>query len=80
MFFGDEYPFLPPICYVGKEIKHPNIDDSGKIYLALLDKEKEWEPSITIKPILLAIQDMLTESNINELAKISTDGNKKTII
>lgn len=37
--------------------------------LSLLDEEKDWRPAITIKQILLGIQDLLNEPNIKDPAQ-----------
>lgn len=36
----------------------------GTVCLSLLDEEKDWRPAITIKQILLGIQDLLNDPNI----------------
>jgi len=35
----------------------------------LLDEEKDWRPAITIKQILLGIQDLLNDPNIKDPAQ-----------
>lgn len=35
----------------------------------MLDEEKDWRPAITIKQILLGIQDLLNEPNIKDPAQ-----------
>jgi ubiquitin-conjugating enzyme E2 I len=42
---------------------------SGTVCLSLLDEEKDWRPAITIKQILLGIQDLLNEPNIKDPAQ-----------
>ena len=37
--------------------------------LSLLDEEKDWRPAITIKQILLGIQDLLNDPNIKDPAQ-----------
>ena len=34
--------------------------------LSILDEAKDWMPAITVKQILLGIQDMLNEPNIKD--------------
>lgn len=41
----------------------------GTVCLSLLDEEKDWRPAITIKQILLGIQDLLNEPNIKDPAQ-----------
>ena len=42
---------------------HPNVFPSGKVCLSILNEEKDWRPSITVKQILLGIQDLLANPN-----------------
>jgi len=42
---------------------------AGTVCLSLLDEEKDWRPAITIKQILLGIQDLLNEPNIKDPAQ-----------
>ena len=42
---------------------------SGTVCLSLLDEEKDWRPAITIKQILLGIQDLLNDPNIKDPAQ-----------
>ena len=37
--------------------------------LSLLDADKDWAPQITIKQILMGIQELLTAPNINDPAQ-----------
>jgi len=46
-----------------KPLFHPNVYPSGKICLSLLDPEKAWRPSLTIKQLLLGIQTLLDDPN-----------------
>ena len=64
---------------------HPNVYPSGTICLSILDEEKSWKPSITIKSVsrscifgqvqnsaqlVLGIQDLLDNANILDPAQI----------
>lgn len=42
---------------------------SGTVCLSLLDEEKDWRPAITIKQILLGIQELLNEPNPKDPAQ-----------
>ena len=44
---------------------NPNIS----VCLSILDEEKDWRPAITIKQILLGIQDLLNDPNIKDPAQ-----------
>ena len=46
-----------------------NTSLSGTVCLSLLDEEKDWRPAITIKQILLGIQDLLNDPNIKDPAQ-----------
>ncbi|KAG6820640.1 SUMO conjugating enzyme Hus5 [Arthromyces matolae] len=48
---------------------HPNVYPSGTVCLSILDEEKSWKPAITIKQILLGIQDLLDDPNVNDPAQ-----------
>lgn len=48
--------FVPPLF-------HPNVYPSGTVCLSILNEEEAWKPAITIKQILLGIQDLLDEPN-----------------
>ncbi|KAI9733528.1 MAG: E2 SUMO-conjugating protein ubc9 [Cirrosporium novae-zelandiae] len=51
-----EGKFVPPLF-------HPNVYPSGTVCLSILNEEEGWRPAITIKQILLGIQDLLNDPN-----------------
>ncbi|KAG4303331.1 hypothetical protein PCK1_000295 [Pneumocystis canis] len=61
MFFP-EGKFVPPLF-------HPNVYPSGTVCLSILNEEESWKPAITIKQILLGIQDLLNDPNPNSPAQ-----------
>ncbi|XP_006742015.1 SUMO-conjugating enzyme UBC9 [Leptonychotes weddellii] len=66
-----ELRFLPP-CAPGKfepPLFHPNVYPSGTVCLSILEEDKDWRPAITIKQILLGIQELLNEPNIQDPAQ-----------
>ncbi|ORM41231.1 SUMO-conjugating enzyme UBC9 [Babesia sp. Xinjiang] len=63
MEFTDDYPSKPPKCKFRPVLFHPNVYPSGTVCLSILSEEKDWKPSITIKQILLGIQDLLDNPN-----------------
>jgi len=69
MTFKDDYPSSPPKCKFDPPLFHPNVYPSGTVCLSLLDEEKDWRPSITIKQILVGIQDLLNDPNIRDPAQ-----------
>uniref|UniRef100_A0A915DH55 SUMO-conjugating enzyme UBC9 n=1 Tax=Ditylenchus dipsaci TaxID=166011 RepID=A0A915DH55_9BILA len=66
--FTVEYPSAPPHCRFEPAIFHPNIFDSGTVCLSLLKQEKHWKPSISIRQILLGIQELLHNPNVKDPA------------
>lgn len=55
-----------PLDYAGKftpPLFHPNVYPSGTVCLSILNEEEAWRPAITIKQILLGIQDLLNDPN-----------------
>ncbi|KAJ1619917.1 putative ubiquitin--protein ligase hus5 [Pavlovales sp. CCMP2436] len=69
MEFSDEYPSKPPKCKFNPRIFHPNVYPSGTICLSILDENKGWKPSITVKQMLLGIQDLLDNPNNSDPAQ-----------
>ena len=63
MDFADEYPAKPPKCKFEKVLFHPNIYPSGSVCLSILNEDEDWKPSITVKEILLGIQELLDNPN-----------------
>ena len=48
--------FVPPLF-------HPNVYPSGTICLSILNEEEGWRPAITLKQVLIGIQDLLDSPN-----------------
>jgi ubiquitin-conjugating enzyme E2 I len=48
---------------------HPNIFPSGTVCLSILNADKDYVPSLTIRSILSSIQDLLDHPNINDPAQ-----------
>uniref|UniRef100_T1JNG3 UBC core domain-containing protein n=1 Tax=Strigamia maritima TaxID=126957 RepID=T1JNG3_STRMM len=69
MVFKDDYPSSPPKCKFEPPLFHPNVYPSGTVCLSLLDDDKDWRPAITIKQILLGVQDLLNDPNIKDPAQ-----------
>jgi ubiquitin-conjugating enzyme E2 I len=67
MEFTEDYPGKPPKCRFllvnDKVLFHPNIYPSGTVCLSILNEDEDWKPSITIKQILLGVQDLLDKPN-----------------
>ncbi|CAM9710414.1 unnamed protein product [Chrysoparadoxa australica] len=69
MEFSDEYPSKPPKCQFKPPLFHPNVYPSGTICLSILAEEKDWRPAITIKQMVLGIQELLDNPNIKDPAQ-----------
>lgn len=63
MEFSEDYPAKPPKCKFDPVLFHPNIYPSGTVCLSILNEDEDWKPSITIRQILLGIQDLLDNPN-----------------
>ena len=50
-------------CQLPKNFYHPNIYPSGTVCLDIINEGEGWRPSITVKQILLGIQDLLDTPN-----------------
>ena len=61
--FSEEYPSKPPKCKFVPPLFHPNVYPSGTICLSILNEEEGWRPAITVKQMLLGIQDLLDTPN-----------------
>lgn len=52
--YAEDYPSKPPKVSFPQGFFHPNVYPSGKVCLSILNEEKAWKPSITVKQILVA--------------------------
>lgn len=59
--FSANYPTEPPKCVFTPPLFHPNVFASGTVCLSILSTG--WKPAITIKQILLGIQELLDDPN-----------------
>ncbi|KAJ2515852.1 SUMO conjugating enzyme Hus5 [Coemansia sp. RSA 2049] len=69
LLFTEDYPVAPPKCQFSPPLFHPNVFPSGTVCLSILNAEKDWKPSITIKQILLGVQDLLNDPNNSDPAQ-----------
>ena len=53
----------PPVCKFVPPLYHPNVYPSGTICLSILNEDEGWKPAITIKQLVLGIQDLLNNPN-----------------
>ncbi|GAA6002105.1 hypothetical protein JCM10207_003077 [Rhodosporidiobolus poonsookiae] len=70
LLFPDDYPSKPPKCKFPAAFYHPNIYPSGTVCLSILNEEKAWKPAITVKQILLGIQELLDAPNVDDPAQL----------
>ncbi|TGZ80437.1 ubiquitin carrier protein [Ascodesmis nigricans] len=70
MLFPEEYPTKPPKCKFTPPLYHPNVYPSGTVCLSILNEDEAWKPAITIKQILLGIQDLLDDPNPESPAQL----------
>ncbi|CAI2380647.1 unnamed protein product [Moneuplotes crassus] len=63
MTFPEEYPNKAPKCQFAPVLFHPNVYPSGTVCLSILNEDEDWMPSISIKEILLGIQNLLDHPN-----------------
>ncbi|CAN6562929.1 unnamed protein product [Malus baccata var. baccata] len=64
---AEDYPSKPPKCKFSSGFFHPNVYPSGTVCLSILN-EDSWRPAITVKQILVGIQDLLDQPNPADLA------------
>lgn len=64
--FSDSYPAAAPECIFTPPIPHPNVWTTGKICLSIISYG--WKPAITVKQILLGIQELMSEPNLKSPA------------
>jgi len=69
MEFTEDYPSKPPKCKFTPPLFHPNVYPSGRICLSIINEDEGWRPAITIKQMLLGIQDLLDTPNPNSPAQ-----------
>jgi ubiquitin-conjugating enzyme E2 I len=67
--FSEDYPMKPPECKFNPPIFHPNIFPSGTVCLSILNEDKDWVPTITIKQVLFGIQELLDNPNLSDPAQ-----------
>ena len=57
------HPTHPPQCKFPPNFFHPNVYPSGTICLSILNEDEGWRPSLTVRNILLGVQDLLGDAN-----------------
>jgi ubiquitin-conjugating enzyme E2 I len=67
--FGKDYPAKPPRVAFPPGFFHPNVYPTGKVCLSILNEEKGWKPSVSIKQILVGVQELLDAPNLSDPAQ-----------
>jgi len=67
--FHTDYPMKPPKCKFTPVLFHPNVYPSGNVCLSIIDEEKDWKPSFSVKQILMGIHELLDQPNLNSPAQ-----------
>jgi|EP00161_Ancyromonas_sigmoides_P013077 ubiquitin-conjugating enzyme E2 I len=67
--FSEDYPQKPPKAKFTPVLFHPNVYPSGTVCLSILDEEKDWSPTLSVKQLLLGIQDLLDKPNQGDPAQ-----------
>ncbi|CAK9437420.1 uncharacterized protein LODBEIA_P17980 [Lodderomyces beijingensis] len=67
--FPDEYPSKPPKVKFPQGFFHPNVYPSGTICLSILNEEQDWKPAITLKQLVLGVQELLDTPNAESPAQ-----------
>ncbi|PHU23733.1 SUMO-conjugating enzyme UBC9 [Capsicum chinense] len=69
IYFSEDYPSQPPKCMLPKGFFHINVYPSGDVCLSILNAATGWSPAITVKQILLGIQELLEHPNPSSSAQ-----------
>uniref|UniRef100_A0A7N2R6V9 UBC core domain-containing protein n=1 Tax=Quercus lobata TaxID=97700 RepID=A0A7N2R6V9_QUELO len=69
LHFSEDYPSKPPKCKFPPNFFHPNVYPSGTVCLSILNEDSGWRPAITVKQILVGIQDLLDQPNPSDPAQ-----------
>lgn len=81
LLFPGDYPFSPPSIKFLSNVYHPNIYQSGELCISILDPQNKddssgehpcerWNPSQTVRTILLSVVSLLNEPNIDSPANV----------
>ena len=63
MTFDADYPLKPPVCVFNPVLFHPNVFPTGHICLSLLYADQDWRSSLTVRDLLVGIQELLNDPN-----------------
>lgn len=63
ILFPPEYPAKPPKIQFPAGFYHPNVYPSGTICLSILNDSQDWRPALTLKQLLMGVQELLDTPN-----------------
>ncbi|KAJ9540665.1 hypothetical protein OSB04_027171 [Centaurea solstitialis] len=61
--FTEDYPSKPPLCNFPQGFFHLNVYASGAVCLSILSEQSGWRPAITVRQLLVGIQELLDTPN-----------------
>ncbi|KAI9159238.1 SUMO conjugating enzyme Hus5 [Blastocladiella emersonii ATCC 22665] len=67
--FPEDYPSKPPKVKFTPPLFHPNVYPSGTVCLSIINEDEGWKPAISVKQVLLGVQDLLNDPNPNSPAQ-----------
>ncbi|MEW5310051.1 MAG: hypothetical protein WDW38_001883 [Sanguina aurantia] len=72
--FSTSYPAKPPTASFPPGFFHPNVYPGGQVCLSILNDDPDmcgaWKASISIKEVLLGLQELLHNPNVNSPAQV----------
>ena len=62
-FPADDFPAKPPKARFPAGFFHPNVYPSGTVCLSILNEDEGWRPSLTVRNVLMGVQELLADPN-----------------
>jgi ubiquitin-conjugating enzyme E2 I len=59
----------PPKVSFNPVIFHPNVYPSGTICLSILNAHQDWKSSISVREVMMGVQELLNTPNLNSPAQ-----------
>eukprot|EP00935_MAST-01C_sp_MAST-1C-sp1_P001780 g1780.t1 len=66
--FTEDYPSKPPAVVFTPPLFHPNVYSNGRVCLDIINEGQGWVPAVTVKQVLVGVQDLLDTPNTNDPA------------
>eukprot|EP00808_Paulinella_micropora_P013836 g23960.t1 len=71
------FPFAPPRVRFPVFFFHPNVHPNGEVNLAFLTEESLWDPSMSVKELLLSLQEFLGRIDFTRVVqKVNEEGDE----